>query len=103
LVHPSLTLALESERLWTFGEIAPTPTNTYTPTRSPTPPGHPGDVNCSGGQANPIDAALVLQFGAGLLGALACQHNADVNDDGAANAIDAALILQYAAGLLATL
>jgi hypothetical protein len=60
-------------------------------------------LHCSGGPANPIDAALVLQLGAGLLGALACQHNADVNDDGAANAIDAALILQYAAGLLATL
>ncbi len=61
-----------------------------------------GDVN-GDGVINPIDAALVLQFGAGMLPALPSFERGDVNQDGTVNAIDAALILQFSAGLLATL
>ena len=71
-------------------------------TPTPTPPTRPGDVDC-GGSVNPIDAALVLQFGAGLLHSLSCPQNGDTNRDGRTNSLDAALILQHAAGLIATL
>ena len=40
---------------------------------------------------------------AGLIAALPCPQNADVNHDGSVNAIDAALILQYVAGLVSHL
>ena len=69
------------------------------PTPTPLPVIVYGDVNCNG-VINSIDAALVLQLGAGLVGSLACQTAADVNRDGSTNSIDAALILQLAAGLL---
>ena len=65
-------------------------------------PAVPGDASCDG-VANAIDAALILQHGAGLFAALACEDNADVNGDGQASAIDAALILQFNAGLLESL
>jgi hypothetical protein len=58
-----------------------------------------GDANCNG-PANVIDAALILQFGAGLLSALSCPHAADVNGDGSVDSRDAALVLQFTAGLL---
>lgn len=61
--------------------------------------GRLGDVNCDE-RVNSIDAALVLQLGAGLVGSLSCQDLADLNGDGRINSIDAALILQIAAGLL---
>lgn len=61
-----------------------------------------GDVN-GDDVPNSIDAALVLQFGAGLLGSLRCADGADVNGDGNITSIDAALILQHSAGLLSTL
>ncbi len=61
-----------------------------------------GDVN-GDDVANSVDAALVLQFGAGLLGSLDCQDAADVNGDGNITSIDAALILQFTAGLLGSL
>ncbi len=75
----------------------PTPTNTRTAT--PTPSIAVGDSGCDG-TVNSIDAALVLQYGAGLLGSLPCHGAADVNVDGTVNALDAALILQYVAGLI---
>ncbi|MCH8162125.1 MAG: dockerin type I repeat-containing protein [Chloroflexi bacterium] len=53
-----------------------------------------GDVNCDG-TANSIDAALILQFDAGLIPSLACIQDADVNEDGFINAIDAALLIQF--------
>ncbi len=82
--------------------LTPTPTHTPAPTSTATPVELVGDVNCDG-SVNAIDAALVLQFSAGLLGSLSCLQNADVNHDRSINAIDAALILQYVAGLLSHL
>ena len=79
---------------------SPTPTNTPTPTR--TPLSVAGDVDCEG-TANSIDAALILQHNAGLVGSLACQSAGDVNHDGRIDAVDAALILQYVAGLIVSL
>ncbi len=79
-----------------------TPVDTATRTPTPTPAGMRGDVNCDH-QVNAIDAALVLQLGAGLLPALACEPDGDVNHDGSTNAVDAALILQYVAGSIPTL
>ena len=61
-----------------------------------------GDAGCDG-TVDETDAALVLQFSAGLLGSLTCQQKADVNSDGTTNPIDAALILQFVAGLIPSL
>jgi plastocyanin len=75
----------------------PTPTPTLTRTPTPTPAGLVGDAN-KDGRVNAIDAALVLQYSAGLIPSI--NPNADVNHSGQTNAIDAAVILQYAAGLI---
>ena len=75
---------------------------TATPTITPTPAPLPGDATCDG-RVDSIDAALVLQFNAGLLGSLPCADGADVNGDGEVSSIDAALILQFVAGLLPSL
>lgn len=80
----------------------PSPTVTFTPTRTPAPPRRYGDVSCDT-NVNSLDAALVLQFSAGLVSSLNCHQNADVNSDGSINALDAALILQFSAGLIASL
>ena len=53
------------------------------------------------GSVDAIDAALVLQYDAGLLASI--NPNADVNNSGVINPIDAALILQYAAQLISHL
>jgi hypothetical protein len=50
-----------------------------------------------------IDAALVLQFGGGLLPRLDCPITGDINGDTRVNSIDAAFILQYTAGLISDL
>jgi len=80
-------------------------------TPSPTPPGAtptsplgdlPGDANCDG-VVTAVDAAIMLQFSAGLISELPCARNADVNGDGEVNALDAALVLQFVAGLIPSL
>jgi hypothetical protein len=76
-----------------------TPTSTATTTPTPTPRTIIGDVNCDD-SVNAIDAALILQYSAGLLASFACPQGADTNHDGHADAIDAALVLQFSAGLL---
>jgi hypothetical protein len=82
--------------------VTPTPRATKTPTATPTPKGPVGDANCDR-RVNSIDAALVLQFGAGLVGSLACENEADANRNKVVNAIDATLILQFVAGLVGRL
>ncbi len=75
---------------------------TATPTSTPTPVIESGDVN-GDGEVSAIDAALMLQFGAGLLDSLPYPSSADVNVDGDINSIDAALVLQFTAGLIPSL
>ncbi len=58
-----------------------------------------GDANCDG-NVNSVDAAVLLQFDARLLGSLPCQAAADANNDGRVDAADAALVLQLDAGLI---
>ncbi len=70
------------------------------PTATPTLGGPVGDAN-GDGLVNSIDAALVLQFTAGLTSSI--HPSADANQDEQVNAIDATLILQYVAGLLSHL
>jgi hypothetical protein len=90
-VHPD-----QMRGIIVVGGAPPAPT----PTPPPTPPGcETGDANMDGSVTS-IDAALVLQFDAGLLNSLACPMGADVNGDGNVNSLDAALILQFVAGLL---
>ncbi|MDP3769041.1 MAG: dockerin type I repeat-containing protein, partial [Dehalococcoidia bacterium] len=77
-----------------------TPTNTpVAPTATNTPEKAAGDVN-DDGPVNAIDAALVLQLGAGLVSSLPNEPSGDVDLNGSLNAVDAALILQFIAGLI---
>ncbi|MEX0787012.1 MAG: dockerin type I domain-containing protein [Dehalococcoidia bacterium] len=82
-----------------------TPTDTHTPTFMPTSTPTataqlvPGDANCDD-SVTAVDAALILQLIAALLGSLPCRPQADVNADGAVTAVDAALVLQMVAGLI---
>ena len=57
------------------------------------------DVNCDG-RPDAIDAALVLQLDAGLIGGLPCGNSGDSSMDGDTNSIDASVILQMVAGLV---
>lgn len=79
------------------------PTATQGPevTATPPPGDHKvaGDANCDGA-VNSIDAEIILQYTAHLLGSVPCPSNADANHDGAVNAIDAEIVLQRAAGLI---
>lgn len=80
-----------------------TSTATQPPSSTPTLPARgAGDADCSG-TVTAIDAALILQFGAGLLDSLPCPDAADVNEDGTFTAVDATLILQFVAGLIGSL
>jgi hypothetical protein len=58
-----------------------------------------GDVNCSG-DADAVDATLILQIAAGFNFTLQCAEEGDVNGNLQLDAIDATLVLQYAAGLI---
>jgi Tol biopolymer transport system component len=71
----------------------------FTPTPTPTGGVATGDAN-GDGDVNSIDAALVLQYSAGLLTSPPGGWAADANADLVLNAIDATLILQFAAGLI---
>jgi CSLREA domain-containing protein len=100
----------------TPGGPSPTPSQTPPATTPPTstPPGATmtptstiepllcGDVD-GNLSVNSIDAAILLQYTAGLIQTLTVPQSADVNNDGNINSIDAALILQNTAGLLANL
>jgi hypothetical protein len=88
----------------TATEPAPEPTDPPqdpTPTRTPEPK-LLGDVN-DDGRVDAIDAALILQFGAGIVGSLPNEDSGDVDENGRVDAIDAAIILQYTAGMVGTL
>lgn len=74
----------------------------YLATATPKAPCLEGDVDCSGG-VSVIDAALILQFSAGLLDELRCGGVANVSHDQGIEASDATLILQFVAGLLGSL
>lgn len=81
----------------------PAPTQTPAPTETPTPiPPLCGDADASG-SVDSRDAALILQFDAGLTNDLPNPAQADVNGDGEIDSRDATLILQLEAGLLSTL
>lgn len=81
----------------------PVETPTTAPTDTPEPTATPsilaGDVDCDG-EVTSIDAALLLQFIAGLFSALPCEEAADVDGDGTVSSVDVALILQFIAGLI---
>jgi hypothetical protein len=79
--------------------LRPTSTPTATRTPSPTPVGLTGDANCDH-TVNSVDAAIDLQYSAGLAASLPCLQTADANHDRTVNALDAALVLQFVAGLL---
>ena len=64
--------------------------------------GPAGDVNCSA-SVNSVDGALLLQYDAGLIDAVACPEFADANGDGMINSVDASIVLQREAGYLALL
>jgi hypothetical protein len=55
------------------------------------------------GNVNSVDAALILQLEADLIGSVRNAPSGDVNDDGNLNSVDAALILQFEAGLVTDL
>jgi hypothetical protein len=59
-----------------------------------------GDANCDQ-QVSSVDAAVVLQYEAGLIENQGCLAASDVNRDGRTDSIDASLILQREAGLIA--
>ncbi len=58
-----------------------------------------GDVDCDG-DVDAVDAAIILQYDAGLLPALVSCAVPNANHDATVDAIDALLILQYVAGLV---
>jgi len=82
-----------------------TPTRTHTPkpdcwaTPAATPALVRGDANCNTGLTS-VDAALVLQYTAEIIGPTPCLWQADMNADCFTDAIDATLILQVSAALL---
>lgn len=61
-----------------------------------------GDVN-GDGEVTALDAALILQYEAGLVDSLPCLDAADVNGDGTVDLEDAGLILQFVANVIGSL
>jgi hypothetical protein len=78
--------------------VPPTPT-AVPPTPTTAPEKACGDVN-DDGAVNSIDAQLILQLKANLIGSLPNEPSGDVNNDGQLTSVDAALILQFTAGLI---
>ena len=83
----------------------PQPTPTPVPTSAPTPDEPQatpapvrGDANCDS-ITDAIDAALILQYVAGLFTSLPCPENADATLDGNINSVDALFVLQMVAGM----
>lgn len=78
------------------------PLPTFAPAPTATPiliqTGLLGDVNCDEA-VNSVDALLVLQFTAALVGSLDCLAAGDLNADLNVDSLDAALILQIVAGI----
>jgi alpha-tubulin suppressor-like RCC1 family protein/pimeloyl-ACP methyl ester carboxylesterase len=89
----------EEANVGVFIEAPTAFTATPTVAVTATPAAVVGDANCDGSVSS-IDAALILQFAAGLIRSLSCSGPADTNRDGSVNAVDAALVLQYAAGII---
>jgi hypothetical protein len=56
-----------------------------------------GDVSCNDG-VNSVDAALILQYAAGLSASLPCPSRGDMNGDDRIDAADALMVLQFSAG-----
>lgn len=89
------------------GSVTPTSAPSSTGTlEQPTPPKPPpskpcGDVN-SDFDVDSVDAALVLQFVAGLISSLENIGSADPSRDGEITAVDALMILQRSARLIQT-
>jgi len=77
----------------------PAPTNTLAPPTATATPERVGDANCSG-TVNALDATIVLQKSARLIGAVPCPPQGDANGDGRVDALDATLILQFVARLI---
>jgi hypothetical protein len=58
-----------------------------------------GDADCNA-TVDSVDALLIRQLDAALIGVLPCPGSADVNDSGAVNGVDAALILRLHAAII---
>ncbi|MEX0786807.1 MAG: dockerin type I repeat-containing protein [Dehalococcoidia bacterium] len=75
---------------------------TTKPTPTPTPQARPGDANCDG-RVDARDAAVILQYSAGLSDLVLCLADADADGDGRVTALDALLVLHYVADLIYSL
>ena len=58
-----------------------------------------GDVDCNE-IVSSIDAALILQLDAALIGSLPCENKSDLDEDGTTDSTDALTILQFEAQLI---
>ncbi len=94
LILALLLLTASALALDSSGEIAPWPAAAESIA---------GDVD-GDGVVDSIDAFLLLQFHAGIIGiGQPYSEKADVNNDQRVNSIDAALILRFHAGLIESL
>jgi len=100
LDKPATSTPTASAELTATRTATRTRTSSPTPTRTLSSPAHPGDANRDG-RVDAVDAALTLQYSAGVLHSIS--PTADANQNGLVDAIDAALILQFVARLIAAL
>ena len=59
----------------------------------------PGDADCSG-EADSVDALLILRYALGIVETLPSFENADVTGDGVVDSTDSLLVLRYALGII---